>query len=56
MNLKFGAQNQLRQLVSSGGVEVTRKLGDAPEQTTASRDLTAQVFECGRVVHDRPDR
>ena len=32
MNLKFDGQNQLQQLVSTGGVEVTRKLGDAPER------------------------
>ncbi len=42
MNLKFDAQNQLQQLVSTGGVEVTRKLGDAPEQTTTSRELTVK--------------
>ncbi len=47
MNLKFGAQNQLQQLVSSGGVEVARKLGDAPEQTTASRELTAKFSSAG---------
>jgi LPS export ABC transporter protein LptC len=41
MNLKFDGQNQLQQLLSSGGVEVTRKLGNAPEQTTTSRELTA---------------
>ena len=43
MNLKFDGQNQLQQLVSTGGVEVTRKLGDAPEETTASRELTGEV-------------
>jgi lipopolysaccharide export system protein LptA len=47
MNLKFGAQNQLRQLTSTGAVEVTRKLGDAPEQTTASRELTAKFSTAG---------
>lgn len=47
MNLKFGAQNQLQQLVSSGDVVVTRKLGDAPEQTTASRELTAKFSNAG---------
>ncbi|MGH9680043.1 MAG: LptA/OstA family protein, partial [Candidatus Acidiferrales bacterium] len=47
MNLKFGPQNQLRELDSSGGVEVTRKLGGAPEETTASRDLTARFSSTG---------
>ena len=42
MNLKFDGQNQLQQLVGTGGVEVARKVGDAPEQTTASRELTAK--------------
>ena len=42
MNLKFAGRNQLEQLVSSGGVEVRRKLGDGPEQTTSSRELTAK--------------
>ncbi|MBZ5661970.1 MAG: LPS export ABC transporter periplasmic protein LptC [Acidobacteriia bacterium] len=47
MNLKFGAQNQLQQLASSGGVEVMRKVGDAPEQTTASRELIARFSNAG---------
>jgi len=47
MNLKFDAQNQLQQLVSTGGVEVTRKLGNAPEETTTSRDLTAKFDKSG---------
>ena len=47
MNLKFDGQNQLQQLVSSGGVEVTRKLGDAPDETTASRELTANFDKTG---------
>jgi lipopolysaccharide export system protein LptA len=47
MNLKFDAQNQLQQLVSTGGVEVTRKLGDAPDETTASRELTAKFDKAG---------
>jgi lipopolysaccharide export system protein LptA len=47
MNLKFDEQNQLQQLVSSGGVEVARKLGDAPEQVTASRELTAKFDKAG---------
>ena len=47
MNLKFDAQNQLRELVSAGGVEVTRKLGDTPEETTASRELDAQFDKSG---------
>ena len=48
MNLKFDGQNQLQQLASAGGVEVARKLGDAPEQTTASRDLTANFDGAGQ--------
>jgi LPS export ABC transporter protein LptC len=48
MNLKFDGQNQLRQLVSTGNVEVARKLGDAPEQTTASRELTANFDGAGQ--------
>jgi lipopolysaccharide export system protein LptA len=48
MNLKFDEQNQLQQLASSGGVEVTRQLGDGPEQTTASRDLTAKFDGAGQ--------
>ncbi len=47
MNLKFDGQNQLQQLVSTGGVEVTRKLGDAPDETTASRELTAKFDRTG---------
>ncbi len=47
MNLKFNAQNQLQQLVSTGGVEVNRKLGDDPEQTTASRELIAKFDKTG---------
>ena len=47
MTLQFGPQNQLQQLVSTGGVEVSRKLGDAPEQTTASRELTAKFSNTG---------
>ena len=47
MNLQFNGQNQLQQLVSTGGVEVTRKLGDAPEETTASRELTAKFDNAG---------
>ena len=34
MSLKFDGQNTLQELASTGGVEVTRKLGDAPDQTT----------------------
>jgi len=48
MNLKFDGQNQLQRLVSTGGVEVARKLGDAPEQTTASRELTANFDGAGQ--------
>jgi len=47
MNLKFNAQNQLQQLVSTGAVEVNRKLGDDPEQTTASRELIAKFDKTG---------
>jgi LPS export ABC transporter protein LptC len=47
MNLKFDGQNRLQQLVSSGGVEVTRKIGDAPNETTASRELTAKFDKTG---------
>jgi lipopolysaccharide export system protein LptA len=47
MNLQFDGQNQLQQLVSSGGVEVTRQLGDGPEQATASRELTAKFSNTG---------
>jgi lipopolysaccharide export system protein LptA len=39
-NLSFDEANSVRQLVSTGGVEVSRLLGDGPEQKTASRDLT----------------
>src|ERR1700722_19365290 len=38
LNLSFAGQNQLQSLVGTGGVEVTRKLGDAPEETTSSRE------------------
>src|SRR5579863_128383 len=47
MNLKFAGQNELQQLASSGAVEVTRKLGDAPEETTTSRELTAKFDKTG---------
>ena len=47
MDLKFGGQNLLQQLVSTGGVEVTRKLGDAPEETTVSRELVAKFDQAG---------
>jgi lipopolysaccharide export system protein LptA len=47
MILSFDRQNQLEQLVSTGGVEVTRKLGDAPDETTASRELTAKFDKAG---------
>ncbi len=47
MVLSFDGQNLLQQLVSTGGVEVTRKLGDAPEETTASRELTAKFDKAG---------
>ncbi len=48
MNLIFGGQNQLQQLVSNGNVEVTRKLGDAPDEVTTSRDLTARFDKTGQ--------
>jgi lipopolysaccharide export system protein LptA len=47
MDLKFDAQNELQQLVSTGNVEVVRKLGDAPEQTTASHELLAKFDKTG---------
>jgi lipopolysaccharide export system protein LptA len=47
MNLKFNEQNQLQQLVSTGGVEVDRKLGDDPEETTVSRELIARFDKTG---------
>lgn len=47
MNLKFDGQSQLQQLVSTGNVEVTRKLGDAPDETTTSRELTAKFDKSG---------
>ncbi len=47
MKLSFDGQNQLQRLVSTGGVEVTRKLGDAPDETTASRELTAKFDKAG---------
>jgi lipopolysaccharide export system protein LptA len=47
MHLQFDGQNQLQQLTSSGGVEVTRQLGDGPEQATASRELTAKFSNTG---------
>ena len=45
MNLKFDGQNQLQQLVSSGDVEVTRKLGDAPDQTLLYRANLRQSLD-----------
>ena len=47
MNLKFNGQNQLQSLVGAGAVEVMRKLGDAPEETTTSRELTAKFDNTG---------
>jgi lipopolysaccharide export system protein LptA len=47
MNLQFAGQNQLEQLNGTGGVEVTRQLGDAPEQATTSRELTAKFSTAG---------
>ncbi len=48
MSLKFDAQGVLQQLMSSGGVEVLRKLGDSPEQITDSRELTARFDKGGQ--------
>ena len=45
--LSFAGQNQLQQLVSTGGVQVTRNLGDAPEGITTSRELTANFDGAG---------
>jgi lipopolysaccharide export system protein LptA len=45
INLQFGGQNQLQQLVSSGDVEVTRQVADGLEQTTTSRELTANFTD-----------
>ncbi len=47
MNLQFAGQNQLDQLTGTGGVEVTRQIGDGPEQATASRELTAKFSSTG---------
>jgi lipopolysaccharide export system protein LptA len=47
MTLKFDGQNQLQELASTGGVEVTRKLGDAPDETTASHELAAKFDKTG---------
>ena len=47
MNLKFDGQNQLQQLVSTGNVEVTRKLGDEPDETTTSRELVTKFDKAG---------
>ncbi|HEV2522208.1 MAG TPA: LPS export ABC transporter periplasmic protein LptC [Candidatus Acidoferrales bacterium] len=45
--LSFRGQNQLQQLFSTGDVQVTRKVGDAPEETSASRELTARFDGAG---------
>jgi LPS export ABC transporter protein LptC len=47
IDLKFDAQGQLQQVTSTGGVIVTRKLGDAPEQITTSRELSAKFDKAG---------
>jgi LPS export ABC transporter protein LptC len=47
MTLKFDGQNQLQELASTGGAEVTRKLGGAPDETTASRELAAKFDKTG---------
>jgi LPS export ABC transporter protein LptC len=46
MDLSFTGQNQVRQLVATGGAEVVRQLGDGPQQTTQSRELTT-TFSSG---------
>jgi len=46
MTLNFAGPNQLQSLASTGGVEVTRRVGEAPEETTASHELTAK-FDSG---------
>jgi lipopolysaccharide export system protein LptA len=48
MNMKFDAENHLQELQSSGEVEVVRQLGDGPEQTTSSRELTAKFDGAGQ--------
>jgi lipopolysaccharide export system protein LptA len=47
MNLKFNGQNKLEQLLSTGGVEVHRKLGEDPEETTTSHELKAKFDKNG---------
>jgi LPS export ABC transporter protein LptC len=47
MTLKFEGQNQLQQLTGTGGMEVTRKVGDAPEESTTSRELMAKFDKAG---------
>jgi len=47
ISLAFDGQNQVRQLASTGGVEVTRQLGDGPQQTTQSRELTTKFSRGG---------
>lgn len=47
MSLKFNGQNQLQQLASAGGVEVHRKVGGDPEETTESRELLARFDKNG---------
>jgi LPS export ABC transporter protein LptC len=47
MNLAFDRQNQLQEVRGAGGVEVRRKLGDAPEQITSSSELDAKFDSSG---------
>ena len=47
IRLKFQARNLLQELVSTGSVTVTRKLGDAPDETTTSRELNAKFDGAG---------
>jgi LPS export ABC transporter protein LptC len=47
MNLSFDGENQLQKLAATGAVEVTRKLGDAPDEVTSSRELTAKFDKTG---------
>jgi len=48
MKLVFDAQNQLKELDSAGSVVVKRKLGDAAEQITSSRELAAKFDQAGQ--------
>ena len=47
LNLKFNGQGQLQNIAGTGGVEVTRKLGDAPDEITISHELMAKFDKAG---------